>query len=279
LPFTLVAFNEDRATAQTAWTAVQAAYDEHVAREGKALVVPAANRLIGIVACHGTGTSGGSVTGVRLESPSLRRIYPIYLPIAHPTVPNPHTHTENLASAYTQNATTAEGIAFLGGIELFPTMPLTLDVNEHLEAMMTNGALTGARGLIGVWLATEAISPVTGEIRTIKATTTFTPTANEWTSSELNFEVTLPVGRYRVVGAKVVAGDTYGLFRFIFTGGVWRPGGILSRSLMEKEHYQFRRGILGNWGEFDQITPPKIEIMELTAVANPDVYLDLIKIA
>jgi len=48
---------------------------------------------------------------------------------------------------------------------------------------------------------------------------------------------------------------------------------------MEKEHYQFRRGILGNWGEFDQITPPKIEIMELTPVANPEVYLDLIKIA
>jgi len=279
MPFTVGAFNEARATSVTSLTAVQASYDEHLSREVKALVVPAVNRLVGVIAFHGTGTLAGSVTGVRLESPSLRRVFPLDIPIGHPTVLGAHTHTENLDAAYTQNAVTAPAEAQKPGGEFFPSCPLPLDVNEHLEALMTNGALDGARGLIGVWLSDGAIAPVTGEIRTTKATTSFTPVANEWSSSELAFSTTLPTGKYRVVGAKVVAGNTAGLFRLVFVGGVWRPGGILSQSFMEKECFWFRRGQFGAWGEFDQITPPKIEVMEITSVANPDVYLDLIKIA
>jgi len=279
MPFTLVGFDEARATAVTTLTKVNAVPDDHIATEAGDVIVPSLNRIIGYFFCHSTGTAKGNITGGRLESPSLRRLFPIDAAVLSNGLYGIHTHTENLAASYTQNATTAEAVAVAESLEMFPQNPIPLDVNEHLEAFMTNYAVTGARGLVGVWLSDGAISPVTGEMRTIKATTTFTPTANEWSSGDLTFVTTLPTGRYRMVGARVISDNTVGLFRFIFIGGIWRPGGVIQNKIDMPTIRPFRKGQLGVWGEFDQLTPPKLEILEIASVANPDVYLDLIKVA
>jgi len=90
----------------------------------------------------------------------------------------------------------------------------------------------------------------------------------------------LPMGTYAVVGARVVNLTESGLFRLIFTGYDWRPGGVLTHSVLLHEPELFRGGRLGVWGTFDWMHLPRIEILSILAapVANPDVYLDLIQI-
>jgi len=279
MPFTLVAYNEDRASAITTLSEVSAVDDDHVRVSGSDIYVPELNRLIGYMFLHGTGTGKGNFTGGRIKSPSLRRVWELDVATGTDGIDGIHTHTENLASTYSQNATTAEAVAVGIGLEMFQESPLPLESDEALSVEMTNGAVTGARALVGIWLANGRIEPVRGEIRTIKATTSFTPTANQWSSGALTFATDLPTGRYQLVGAKVISDNTVGLFRFILTGYSWRPGGIIQNMLVMPDIYPFRRGKLGVWGEFTHLTPPRIEICELASVANPDVYLDLIKIA
>jgi len=257
MPFTVIAYEEARETAVTTLSELAGVSDDHVRVVGDDIYVPSLNRLIGSFAHHGTGTAAGDITGAQLASPSLRRIF-----------------LQDMGKLTDLNASPATH-----QINMYPQNPLPLDVNEALNALMTNGAVVGAKGLVGVWLADGAISPVTGEIRTVKCTTTFTPTADAWTSGDLTFTQDLPVGRYRVVGARCIGGDTQGLFRFIFVGGIWRPGGVIQKDVADPDISWFRNGQLGVWGEFDQLTPPKIEVLELAAVANPTVYLDLIKVA
>jgi len=190
-----------------------------------------------------------------------------------------HSHTENLAASYTQNATTGTAIINPLSPTIFPDSPIPLKTNEGMKALMTNGAVSGARGLVGIWLANGAITKVSGDIRTIKATTTFTPTANEWSSCALDFVQDLPVGDYQVVGARCIGGSTQGLFRLIFVGGIWRPGGVISQMITSPEMKMFRRGNLGVWGTFNSLQPPKLEVLEVASVANPTLFLDLIKVA
>jgi len=257
MPFTTIAFLEARATAVTTLTPLNGVSDDHVRVEGDDIFVPAYNRLIGAFAHHGTGAAAGDITEAQITSPSLRRVV-----------------LEDIAKLTDLDVSPTTEM-----VNLHPQSPLPLETNEALNALMSNGAITGGKGLIGVWLSDGRIEPVRGEIRTVKCTTTFTPTVDAWSSGDLTFSQDLPVGRYQLVGARCIGGDTQGLFRFIFVGGIWRPGGVIQKDAADADIAWFRNGQLGVWGEFDQLTPPKLEVLELAAVANPTVYLDLIKIS
>ncbi|GAI79285.1 unnamed protein product [marine sediment metagenome] len=144
---------------------------------------------------------------------------------------------------------------------------------------MIFGADARNYSIIGALLADGPITPVKGEIHTIRCTTTLTGVAGAWASGNITFSQDLPVGRYRLVGASIVLPLTYGLFRFIPVGGRWRPGAIMKQSNGSGEPDIFRNGNLGTWLEFDQLTPPRLEVLETEAVNNPVLYLDLIKIS
>jgi len=278
MPWTIACFNEDRASAVTTLTPLDCVPDTHLKVVGEDLFIPALNQLFGYQLAHGLGTSPGKPTGGRLESPSLRRLLLVDVPTLYDSCGGLHSHTENLAASYTQNATTALAEPGEMALELFPTMPIPLDVDEALNVLMTNDAVTGARGYAAVFRSDGPVTPVEGDIRTIKCTTTLTPTANQWSSGSITPVQDLPVGTYQLVGAKLIGGDTAGYFRFIPIGGpVWRPGGIISRSVREKDIRPFRRGGLGVWLEFTHNVLPQIEVMELAAVSNPDLYIDVIK--
>jgi len=259
--------------------------------------------------------AGGDLTGVRLQSPSLRATWP--LDICPQGLPGEHSHIalrmvaadgvrdvaagddmQKLrdgnngaivtAEVSTGGAATGAKDAIIpsgrqysvsGGYELFPLDPLPLITDEALEALVTNGAASGARALVAVLLANGVISPVSGEMRTIKGTTTLTVTANAWSSGPIDLAQDLPVGNYRLVGAKVVGGDTAGVFRFIPVGGGWRPGGLISRYYTDETIAWQRRGGLGVWFDFAHNRVPRLEVLEIAAVDNPDVYLDLIRLS
>jgi len=280
MPFTLVAYNEDRASAVTTLSELNPVPDDHVTIKGDSIYIPTdVNKIIGYLFSHTTGSGLGDFTGGRIDSPSLRAMFPLDISVGASGLDGMHDHTENLAASYTQNATTAPSIINPLSPVMFQDCPIPLKTNEGMKALMTNGAVSGARGIAGIFLANGAITRVTGDIRTIKATTTFTPTANEWSSCAIDFVQDLPVGDDQVVGARCVGGDTQGLFRLIFVGGIWRPGGVISQKITSPDMKVFRRGSLGVWGSFHSLQPPKLEVMEVVSVANPELYLDLIKLA
>jgi len=228
--------------------------DQHVRVDGDIIYMSEYNQIIGVYA-------GGStlITGARLESPSLRRLA-----------------NYEIAPVDAQIEPTGNDI-----ITLHPESPLPLEQNEGLEAIVRVSADASADlAFVAVLLATGPILPTTGEIFHVRATATVASAANQvWENSEITLDNPLPVGRYALVGADVVMADGMA-FRFVPIGEPFRPGGICITAHGVKSHDLQRNGGLGVWCEFDQLTPPSIEIVgSETLVATAVVMiLDLIKI-
>jgi len=65
------------------------------------------------------------------------------------------------------------------------------------------------------------------------------------------------------------------VFRLLFQGSPWRPGGVVVNDEADIGNDLQRQGGMGVWGEFDSRTTPQIEILGVTDSAQV-VYLDLI---
>ncbi len=258
--FTLLAYQADRAAGFAALTAIAPVPDPHVTIDGNSIIVPKeVPFLIGARVTRVVDTvAAGLGLLAQLQSPGLRRIFNHDIPLQ------------------------SDGLDVINGkvTSLFPESPLPLDVDEGLQAWESCVALVNNNCQIGVWLADGPLAKVSGEIRTIRYTSVVAPAQGAWTLGVLGVVQLLPQGQYAVVGARVVAPLETGLFRLIFTGYDWRPGGIESRGVLENDMPQFRKGYLGVWGTFDWRQLPRIEICSLlnAPVVNPDVYLDLIKV-
>ena len=256
MPFTLVAWNEVRA-AVTTIEPVTATPDDHVQVTGDDIYIPKLSHLIGAFAGHGVTAVAGTPSQAYLDSPSLRRITRHEIPILD------SFNTPPLISAP----------------QMHPLNPIPLDEGEALNAYLANTAVCAAgRGMVGAWLADGAISPVVGDIRTILCTSVITGTLAVWDSGALTLAYDLPTGRYQLVGARCLAGATSQLFRFIFVEQWERPGGVSTRVIADPDLPDFRRGNLGVWGEFSHRALPRLEVLNVETVANPSVYLDVIKV-
>lgn len=254
--FTIVAFNEARAVATTIETVDATDGDAEVA-VGNDIVVPKFRHLIGQYAGHGITGVPGTPSQAYLDSPSLRRV------------------TRNELVQLHDFAVTPPGRA----VDLFPLNPVPLDEGEALNAYLANTAVCLAGvGMVAVWLADGPITPVKGEIRTILCTSVITGTLQVWDSGPLTLAYDLPAGRYQVVGARCLAGLTAALFRLIFPEQWHRPGGVSSRLITDAELSVFRAGNLGVWGEFTHRVLPRLEVLNVETVANPSIYLDVIKV-
>ncbi|KKL53439.1 hypothetical protein LCGC14_2275450, partial [marine sediment metagenome] len=122
------------------------------------------------------------------------------------------------------------------------------------------------------------VLPVTGQIRTIRATAAIAGTEIVWTSGALTFSEDLPAGIYQVVGARCEA-DNPGAFRLIFVAGGPRPGSLACLTPAGAEVPGSRRGDWGMWGQFDTNQPPTLEILSLAGAGSAQVlYLDIMRV-
>ncbi len=253
--FTVVAFDDARAAAQAVLLALAGAVDQHVTVIGNDITVPDLNKLVGVQFIHGTQALPGALTLAQLRTPSMLALL-----------------LKDIDKSWDSN-----GILDSENIELFLDDPLELKVGEQLEAWMANGAVVAARGIAAVLLADGPLAPVKGDIRTVRCTSVTPVVADVWTLGVLNPQQQLPVGKYQVVGMSCVSPAEAGWARLIFTGSSWRPGCPIRTDVNNPEIPEFRNGKMGVWGEFNSNTIPRLEVLSIAAVANPDVYLDLIK--
>jgi hypothetical protein len=124
-----------------------------------------------------------------------------------------------------------------------------------------------------------------GDVYTIRCTTSVTLTANAWTSNiTITPVVQLPNDTFRVCGAYVVSTNGV-LFRFIPRRGLLRPGGLCvtqfgNRPFLDQLASDFGTGGspgLGEWFSFDNTALPFLEVFALSADTNPTVFLQVVR--
>ena len=248
--WTLIGYTESQDSATL--TGVAALADQHVRVSGDDITVPRALPTV-----IGSAALGTDITRAQLRSPSLRRvvnfeIMPIGRGAAEPGSPP--------------------------AVVVFPNNPIPIVGDESLNAFAAEDGVGATRSTVLVMLADGPVAPVGGEIFTVRVTGATTLTANAWTNGALTFDQTLPVGRYQIVGARQ---ESTGLqaFRFVFVGGLWRPGWLGTDAAADILTPGQRYGGWGAWGEFDQLTPPTVDWLSNSADAAETGEIDLVKIA
>lgn len=248
MAFTLVAYDEtvDSAVLQ-AITPVPSAIDRV---SGDAVLAPRGLNKIGAIYVFGPNITRARVVAPSLGSFGAYEVAPVDLAANPPTLPN----IINL---------------FANPYELVSTEFVTVEASED--------AVGASRMTALLWYTDGQIDKPTGEIVTVRATGATALVAGAWSSVALAFATNLPAGRFACVGARVQT-TTGVAFRFVpsESGGKARPGGVCSSALNENIDGLFRRGTLGTWFEFDNDTPPTVEVLATAADAAETVWLDLI---
>jgi hypothetical protein len=248
MPFTLVAWNENFAAAATL-DALTAVPDPHVRVSGDDIWIPEALPMLA-----GYKVLGSTVTQARIESPTLRTLTPI-----------------DVSPIDTGSEPTGANLA-----RLLPLNPKAVGGGEALNVKCSVSA--AGRAIALAWLSDGPLTPITGEVFTVRATSATTLVANAWTNGALTFAQSLPRGRYAVVGMRALSAGLVAA-RLVFPGYPWRPGCIGYDAENDTEDDVFRGGKMGSWGEFDHDVPPTVDFLSISADTSEVVYLDLIKIA
>jgi len=229
-------------------------FDDHVRVEDPNIIVPdELPYLAGVLVERGTAILLDD--RAQVESPSLRR---------------------TLLRDVTAQYLIGPFDKYIGWDNMFFN-PIPLDPREPLRVKANNTDTASKAVCAYVFLADGPQSSVGGEIYTVLATTEGIVDAGVWSTLKLNFTQVLPAGRYQLVGAKVIYSQG-GVYRFVFVGQAWRPGGIVSYGFSTIEPDTFRRGTLGVWGEFTHDQPPALQIFSTMGGAGVIAYLDLIKV-
>lgn len=249
--WTTVAFSESVATATT-WTKVAAVPDQHIKTSGDSVYVSQYNRLLGGYACI-----DGAGLGARFVSPSIRRMAPVEIsPITGALLPVSPIKTS-----------------------IDPNSSIILEIDEQLEAEFYGTVGATVQNGIVAWLADSEITPVRGQIFTVRAQITLAIVAGVWTYSVLSFVSDLPVGTYDIVGFDVVAGEGM-IARLVPVGGTNRPGVPVRQDVDDIIlDNRFRYGNMGVFCTFPHNNVPGVEVFGLTPEAS-DTYeclVDLIQ--
>lgn len=156
--------------------------------------------------------------------------------------------------------------------------PFHLKGLEELVVQATSGLAMGNENFTSVMGFSLAPDPMpSGDVFTLRGTSTTAATVNKWTSITVTWQDNLPAGGYACVG--FVHESTNGqASRLIFQNQVWRPGGISVGALTNRTHAMFEKGGLGVWGRFLQTAMPVPQVLCNAADASHEVYMDLIRI-
>jgi hypothetical protein len=225
--------------------------DQSLQVNGNDIIVP--NDLTNVIFAYALGPN---VTRAQLVAPSLRRMF-----------------NEEIFPVDTNAIATDQRL-----ISFFGNSPLLLDPGEPLEGWMAEGAAGASRVTILAAIADAPPIPVVGDVHAIRVTSTGAAVANAWTNITLTFNDVLPSGTYALVGAALQSA-TMQAFRFVFKGGSYRPGAIGSALISSRVMEQFRNGGMGSWGEFENLTPPSVDVLCNAADASFQGVLDLIQLS
>ena len=192
-----------------------------------------------------------------LDSPALRAISRMSI---FPIDVNAEPQTNHIVPNYSMN-------------------PPQVNPGEALNALTLNTGTSAVDQTVAVWLSDGPISPISGaNMRTVRGTTSFTATADQWSNGQITLDIDLPQGVYSVVGFQAFSANLV-LARLIFPQQGLRPMCIGADSVGDNPDPIFRYGRLGSLGTFQNFVPPKLEVLCNSGDSNPTVLLDVVKVS
>ncbi len=270
--FTIIGFSEE-ISENGAFTKINAVPDQSIKTSGTKFFVGKSNKLIGAVAF--LGEKGKSA---RLISPSLRATNPFYLMPVNKSLYGGILKTFVTSVDFTNSAVTTDTIVEPLVSRLDPENVIELVENESLECETLTEVSTPEQHSVIVYLSNQEISPLKGNFYTINAKVSIPLEQGVWKFAEIEFPDELPIGNYKVVGARAIIPKAVA-FRFVPVGSIVRPGGIPVADESAKDLFYARYGRLGEWFEFSPVQAPGIEVLGVDDVAEAeyDIYMDIIK--
>lgn len=252
--YTTVAFYESIDPAG-AWANLAAIADQHVYTQGDDLTVPSLSQIVALSA----GVCSGGDVLARVVSPTLRGLAYNYIHAVNGVV-DADCEPEVIPMVDDRRRS-----------------PLKLSPNEQLEVEIHSNPTAAQAQWVIVCLADGAISPVSGEIFTIRAVNTDTLTADAWTNGNLTLDQDLPPGKYQLVGLRALSAGLVAV-RAVPRGGRWRPGSLGCDTADDKTHDIFRLGNMGVMCEFTNLDIPSMDFLSISTDSDQEVFMDLIKV-
>lgn len=208
------------------------------------------------------GGIGLTMTRVRLSAPKVK---PIVRPVLQPC---------------NQAATVSDPLPFMD----YWRRPIMLNPVEEIQMLRSNTTAVAEQDHVVLAVGDGNRNVPQGDLYVARATTSFTPTVNSWSTGTITMDDTLQVGRYSIVGMRV--NDATGIAaRLIFPGAPLvgalpqiRPGIICRKSNAQTDPIAFREGMLGEYGQFESFALPVLEIMDSGPTANPEVFFDIVNV-
>lgn len=162
--------------------------------------------------------------------------------------------------------------------------PIMLNPVEEVQMLRSHTGAGAEQNHVVLAVGDNQRNVPQGDMYVARATTAFTGTANAWSVGTLTMDDTLQVGRYSIIGAKVI--DATGIAgRFIFPGAPIsgalpqiRPGVVCRQAETQSSWLPAHFGGLGEFGQFESFALPALEIMDAGPTANPSVYFDLVNV-
>lgn len=143
----------------------------------------------------------------------------------------------------------------------------------------TTDASGTARDTVGLWLHDGNYTIPQGiNGTTLRGTAAIVSTTLVWGGGVITFDQTLPFGRYSVIGMDVVGANC--IFGRLIPAQAGKRPGVLARSALTiNPPWDFRRGLMGEFCQFESTSPPSLEIFTIGAGSTQEVYLDVVKIS
>lgn len=244
----LLAFEE--AIGTTANTDLDAIPDDIITRQNDHFFPSVDLQLIFASAMSAT------LNRARIVSPTLRQVTP---PFIRPVIPAAVPADNDEPADYTQ-------------------YPFRLPRLEELAIEASSDIAMGTEQCLAFLGVTPGLQPTpSGNIFTIRGTSTTASVALTWTTLTTTWADTLPDGRYAVVGLEVI-GATQAAARLIFEEQIWRPGSLAQTAVGTQGSRLFRKGRLGVWGTFNNYAFPQIQVLNTAAVSVHTAYMDIMRI-
>lgn len=155
----------------------------------------------------------------------------------------------------------------------------TLKKTDELAVLQSDnaGGAIQKYAFLGV-VDSNLVNQPQGAIIELRATTVTVANQRSWANVTFTVDQGIPYGKYAVVGMDVVGANVIAA-RLAFPAGGPRPGCLGRITHATKPDSRFRNGRLGTWGYFDSTAVPTIDIFGAGALSNPEVFLDVIKVA
>lgn len=161
---------------------------------------------------------------------------------------------------------------------------IMLNPVEEIQFLRTNTTAVAERDFVILTIGDNQRNVPMGDMYVMRATTSFSPTAATWTSGVITNDDVLQPGRYSIVGTRV--NNSGGIAaRWIFPGAPIigappqiRPGVRVDQSNAQEGIFWTRYGLMGEYGQFENVALPQIEIMVATVTANPEVFYDIVDV-